>query len=496
MDVGTTNIDVSLVEALLAFRNTPIPSNFVALPDEEEQPCAKLIFDNWSYSVHKTCTIIGRASSDDGTDVMLSDSKQISRRHATLQFDAHNNTWSIICHGRNGVVIDGAFYAPSDIPIPLNSRCQIKIVDVNLFFMSLPSDALDLDSDCTVTENESITKDFEKPSKKVTLSKPRPRKPHLGNNNTVKSNKPDLSYASLIASAILQAPQEKITLGGIYEYIKNKYTYFKETNPSGWQKVPRNQKDPGKGMYWTINPEYRHAFDEQGKRKRIGKKKNKNSLDRSSSAEDFIVVPDATTLLQTFPSNYYTLKNIDDAPKGAVGSLVCHDGSPSLDTLQIQSHTKVNIKRYGEIAREKVAKMNANEAIHQLKNPFTPNNMKATFQNQANKVQSAFNNGRAQILKPLEGWSPSNIKATVQNGKATFNNGKAQIFSKKYPFKGSTKTNNNMHTEPEHDAYHDQFTESQGKVKKASGFYKYVGKPVMKVAKPMVDIAEGFFLAA
>ncbi|EPZ30923.1 hypothetical protein O9G_002800 [Rozella allomycis CSF55] len=44
-----------------------------------------------------------------------------------------------------------------------------------------------------------------------------------------------------------------------------------------------------------------------------------------------------------------------------------------------------------------------------------------------------------------------------------------------------------MHTEPEHDAYHDQFTESQGKVKKASGFYKYVGKPVMKVAKPMFN---------
>lgn len=46
--------------------------------------------------------------------------------------------------------------------------------------------------------------------------------------------KPSLSYASLIAQAINSAPEKRITLNGIYQYISENYEYYKYAN-NGWQ---------------------------------------------------------------------------------------------------------------------------------------------------------------------------------------------------------------------------------------------------------------------
>jgi hypothetical protein len=46
--------------------------------------------------------------------------------------------------------------------------------------------------------------------------------------------KPPYSYSRLIAEAILMAPDRKLTLHGIYNYIREIYPYFRYTD-GGWQ---------------------------------------------------------------------------------------------------------------------------------------------------------------------------------------------------------------------------------------------------------------------
>ncbi|RKP19420.1 hypothetical protein ROZALSC1DRAFT_28976, partial [Rozella allomycis CSF55] len=96
----------------------------------------------------------------------------------------------------------------------------------------------------------------------------------LGSNNqenvledyTSSLKKPPFSYASLIAQAINVQEDKKVTLSGIYEYIMNKYPYYRNA-PVGWQafiRVPKSEDTPGKGAFWAIQPGYEIYFRKDG----------------------------------------------------------------------------------------------------------------------------------------------------------------------------------------------------------------------------------------
>lgn len=53
-------------------------------------------------------------------------------------------------------------------------------------------------------------------------------------NDASKDIKPPHSYAQLIGQAILSSPEEMLTLANIYQYIRDKYAFFRHTN-AGWQ---------------------------------------------------------------------------------------------------------------------------------------------------------------------------------------------------------------------------------------------------------------------
>ncbi|XP_071362224.1 forkhead box protein I3-A [Trachinotus anak] len=129
--------------------------------------------------------------------------------------------------------------------------------------------------------------------------------------------RPPYSYSALIAMAIQSAPGQRLTLSQIYQYVSDNFPFY-SCNKAGWQnsirhnlslndcfqKVARDDNDPGKGNYWTLDPNCEKMFDNgnfRRKRKRkldnvtTGKKasssSSSSSSDPSSSSEPSPKIP-------------------------------------------------------------------------------------------------------------------------------------------------------------------------------------------------------------
>ncbi|XP_016400642.1 forkhead box protein I1-like [Sinocyclocheilus rhinocerous] len=101
--------------------------------------------------------------------------------------------------------------------------------------------------------------------------------------------RPPYSYSALIAMAIHGAPNRRLTLSQIYQYVADNFPFYNKSKAS-WQnsirhnlslndcfmKMPRDDSDPGKGNYWTLDPNCEKMFDNGNFRRK--RKRKSDSL--------------------------------------------------------------------------------------------------------------------------------------------------------------------------------------------------------------------------
>ncbi|XP_051945749.1 forkhead box protein I1c-like [Xyrauchen texanus] len=112
--------------------------------------------------------------------------------------------------------------------------------------------------------------------------------------------RPPYSYSALIAMAIQNAHEKKLTLSQIYQYVADNFPFYKKSK-AGWQnsirhnlslndcfkKVPRDEDDPGKGNYWTLDPNCEKMFDNGNfRRKRKRRSDPSTGIASNSKPED------------------------------------------------------------------------------------------------------------------------------------------------------------------------------------------------------------------
>eukprot|EP00063_Salmo_salar_P062785 XP_014037620.1 PREDICTED: forkhead box protein I1c-like [Salmo salar] len=118
--------------------------------------------------------------------------------------------------------------------------------------------------------------------------------------------RPPYSYSALIAMAIQNVHEKKLTLSQIYRYIADNFPFYKKSKV-GWQnsirhnlslndcfkKVPRDEDDPGKGNYWTLDPNCEKMFDNGNFRR---KRKRRSDSTNGTKTEDGQTAPTIKTM--------------------------------------------------------------------------------------------------------------------------------------------------------------------------------------------------------
>ena len=227
----------------------------------------------------------------------LGPNKQVSRQHALIYFKSEEEQWRLLVKGRNGLKVDGLPWKMGDDG-PLRSGEVIEIGGMEMMFV-LPADisALQIKRDyleragivppgsqtsprqarhplpsvgephafLAVSPTSKAAPRNQGPQKALApappdyrrgvtppLNLPRPpmhRTVHEGlagplvmTNNEVDLSldenqhiKPQFSYAQMITQAIMNTEDQKLNLSGIYQFIMNRYSYYRHQPAGGWQ---------------------------------------------------------------------------------------------------------------------------------------------------------------------------------------------------------------------------------------------------------------------
>ncbi|XP_053662569.1 forkhead box protein O1-like [Anopheles marshallii] len=185
--------------------------------------------------------------------------------------------------------------------------------------------------------------------------------------------KPPFSYIALIAMAISSAPNQRLTLSGIYKYIMDNFPYYRE-NRQGWQnsirhnlslndcfiKVPRDKTGTGgknqqaddssstgdaggggtgaggKGSYWMLDPSANDMFEQGNYRRRRTRRQRNAKLILNGH---FQGSPFALAFPPSGPSvgDFMSTSTVPHLPHGTIGGNRRNEGTTDLHHLIVRN---------------------------------------------------------------------------------------------------------------------------------------------------------------
>jgi len=247
----------------------------------EVRAFAKIQGRNWTYYVQKISVVIGRndqpASPSSEVDIHLGNGDQsVSKKHLRIDY-AGANGWEMYCFGKTGVTVDGVHYEAFCQPIQLGAKSFITVGEVEFYFLLPIGIYSRVAGKGESAAEEEHHRHHQHQGHHHQGHAQRNKEPYHGGDDDSSeptAAKPFVSYACLIAEAINSVPDQRLTLADIYKYLMDKYPYFRQTK-NGWQnsirhnlslnkaflKVPRTGGEPGKGMFWVIDPNHRHLVE-------------------------------------------------------------------------------------------------------------------------------------------------------------------------------------------------------------------------------------------
>ncbi|KAM4809359.1 forkhead box protein E1 [Rhinophrynus dorsalis] len=131
--------------------------------------------------------------------------------------------------------------------------------------------------------------------------------------------KPPYSYIALIAMAIAHSSDRKLTLGGIYKFITERFPFYRD-NSKKWQnsirhnltlndcfiKIPREPGRPGKGNYWALDPNAEDMFDSGSFLRRRKRFKRTDLTTYPAYIHDTSMFPSLQVARPSYPNTVYS----------------------------------------------------------------------------------------------------------------------------------------------------------------------------------------------
>lgn len=228
----------------------------------------------------------------------LGPAKMVSRQHAQITFNAATERWNLVVKGRNGVKVNQVAWRLGQSK-PLESGDVIEVGTIEMMFV-LPLESHSIHIDDEYLQRAGILKKEGDSMRALRATTPlgADSSPHGGRNTLPRGQptpiapappdyrrpgtppsarsrasvpgsqlrspssyrdspmmaqhdvdlsldenrnlKPQYSYAQMITQAIMQTPDEKLNLAGIYNYITQNYSYYRHQQASGWQNSIRH----------------------------------------------------------------------------------------------------------------------------------------------------------------------------------------------------------------------------------------------------------------